>query len=83
MKNKANSYIYQILFIAFIVGSALFTSCKSTKTAETRTAEDYFAEGMKLFKNEDYLEAQKIFDIVKLQYSASQLPVMMTPARTH
>jgi len=36
------------------------------------TAEDLFNKGIKYYKDEDYLEARKVFDALKLQYPASQ-----------
>lgn len=36
------------------------------------TAENLFEKGKEYFADEDYLESQKMFDLIKLQYPASQ-----------
>ncbi|MBX3044105.1 MAG: outer membrane protein assembly factor BamD [Candidatus Kapabacteria bacterium] len=47
-------------------------SCGGMKTPENLNAEQVFNDGVKLFENGDYLEAKQYFDIIKLQYPASQ-----------
>lgn len=46
--------------------------CSTSKLPETRSPEEIFNQGMKYFKNEDYKEAKMMFDVIKLQYPASQ-----------
>lgn len=49
------------------------TGCGSSEGAShVRSADDIYAEGVEEFNSGDYLEAQKLFDIIKLQYPASQ-----------
>ena len=61
------------LFFSVIIASAIFfTGCGSTKQKEVKTAEETFNEAMVLFNDEDYLEAEKLFELIRLQYSASQ-----------
>lgn len=66
-------YIFLLLF-AFSICIAIFSliSCKSPEVTRGGTsAEDIFNKAMAYYKDEDYYEAQKYFDILKLQYPAS------------
>jgi outer membrane protein assembly factor BamD len=63
---------YILIFAVSLLNTWLLSSCASNKQAEPKTAEEYFKEGMELFNKEDYLEAEHIFDLIKLQYPASQ-----------
>lgn len=66
----ARKSILVILFLTALVGN---TGCGSSEGAgHVRTADDVYAEGVEEFNGGDYLEAQKLFDIIKLQYPASQ-----------
>jgi outer membrane protein assembly factor BamD len=56
----------------FGIGSFIFISCTSTKSHEPKTAEQVFNEAMALFNKEDYQEAEKLFETIRLQYPASQ-----------
>ncbi|TAL69170.1 MAG: outer membrane protein assembly factor BamD [Bacteroidetes bacterium] len=61
------------LYLSIVVGtSILFFGCSSTKQHDVKSAEETFNEAMELFKDEDYLEAEKLFELIRLQYSASQ-----------
>lgn len=61
---------YLIIFVVFsFIG---LNSCGGTKTPENISAEQVFTKGMELFENEEYLESKQYFDIIKLQYPASQ-----------
>jgi outer membrane protein assembly factor BamD len=59
--------ILLILSFTFIL-----ISCGGNKTPENVSAEQVFKKGMELFEQGDYLEAKQYFDIIKLQYPASQ-----------
>lgn len=61
-----------ILIAAFLGLIILSTSCKSVKDAETRNVEDIYKSALELYTDEDYLEAKNLFDLIKLQYPASQ-----------
>ncbi len=50
----------------------LFASCSGLKNFEPKNAEEAFNEGIRLFNEEDYIEAQTLFDMIKLQYPASE-----------
>ncbi len=59
--------------LLFVIVGLIAISCSSVEENKvTLTAEDLFNKGMELYKDENYLEAQKIFDALKLQYPASQ-----------
>ncbi len=60
--------ILTIILFSTIIG---LSSCSSTKTEIPTTAEGVYNEGLMLFKKEKWTEAQKMFDIVKLQYPAT------------
>lgn len=59
-----------ILFV--IIAAIVFISCSSSKDYNTMDVEQLFNAGMKNFQKEDWLEAQNIFDLVKLQHPSSQ-----------
>jgi outer membrane protein assembly factor BamD len=62
-----------IIIISLATAIALlFSSCNTSKRAERmQSAASVFEEGKKLFDDEDWLEAQKLFDLILLQYPAS------------
>ncbi len=49
-----------------------FLSCSSTKQTEIKSAEDLFELGKTNFEKGNYDEANKYFDLLKLQYPASE-----------
>ncbi len=60
-----------ILPCLFLLLAAL-SGCGSSAASEAaRTPESVFGEGLAAFNDNDYLEAQKLFDVIKLQYPAS------------
>ncbi len=61
-----------VLYSFFVFSALLAISCSSTKQKEEQTAETVFNKAMEFFKKEDWLEANQNFDIIKLQYPASQ-----------
>lgn len=63
----------RIFLIASTLSIAIVIfSCSSSKITEIKTAEEMFKRGIELFNDNDLLEASKVFDIIKLQYPASQ-----------
>ncbi len=58
--------------IFFIFFSILVANCGGTKTPENISAEQVYNKGLELFHQGEYLEAKSYFDIIKLQYPASQ-----------
>lgn len=63
--NKYSKYIFILIGLVLI-------SCGSNKIPTNINAEQVFNSGMELFEDGEYLEAQKYFDIITLQYPASQ-----------
>ena len=57
-----------------LISTSLVSSCSSTKSTEKKiqTAETTYLDAMEAFNDEDYLSAMKYFEIIKLQYPASQ-----------
>jgi len=62
--------IRKALAICFFIFGIL--SCASTDKEELKTAEGIFNKAMALFNDEEYLEAKTTFDLIRLQYPASQ-----------
>ncbi len=60
-----------VLLSAIVFSSVWAMSCSSTKNDIPQTAEAVFNEGLMRFKDESFMEAQKLFDVIKLQYPAS------------
>ncbi len=56
----------------FIVSIILVYSCSSTKDASPKTADSVFEKAIERFKKEDWEQATQLFDVIKLQYPASQ-----------
>lgn len=56
----------------FILSIILVYSCSSTKDASPKTADDVFTKAIERFKKEDWEQATQLFDVIKLQYPASQ-----------
>jgi TolA-binding protein len=51
----------------------LFSSCSGVKTAgEIMDAETAYNAGVKAFLDEDYFEAQRLFDVIRLQFPTTQ-----------
>ncbi|MBI5475162.1 MAG: outer membrane protein assembly factor BamD [Ignavibacteriales bacterium] len=68
MINKFNI----VLLLTFaIYASLLLSACSSSNALKQITAEERFEMGKKLFDDEDYLEAIKEFEIVKIQFPGS------------
>ncbi len=62
-----------MLLSALAVFGLLLTSCSGTETVEgKRTVDEIFADAKKLYEENDWNEAIAQFDIIKLQYPASQ-----------
>jgi len=64
MKLKLIAYSF---FLAIIL-----ISCKSTDKFESRDPESVFNKAVELFNKEDYLESRNLFEMIKLQYSATE-----------
>lgn len=59
------------VIIAFV--AAVLAGCTAGKELSLDTAQDRFRYGMQLYRSEDYLEAVKQFDLIRLQYPGSTI----------
>lgn len=59
-------YFYIVIIIFALV------SCKTTDNIETRDPEIVFKKAVELYEKEEYLEARNLFEMIKLQYSATE-----------
>lgn len=67
--------MYKLIFCCVLCAAILgMTACSSTPSSQrpTRTVDDLFAEAMEAYTNNNFLEAQALFDVIKLQHSISQ-----------
>jgi outer membrane protein assembly factor BamD len=59
--------------LTFILVTAILNSCSGVKQAgEIKDAETAYTAGIEAFKNEDYFEAQRLFDVIRLQFPTTQ-----------
>ncbi|MFA7325261.1 MAG: outer membrane protein assembly factor BamD [Candidatus Kapaibacterium sp.] len=58
--------------LIIILSLALLTACGSGLDTRNMTAENLFQQGKDYFEDNENIEAQKMFDLIKLQYPASQ-----------
>lgn len=58
--------------LILILSITFFAACSSGLDTRNMTAENLFHKGKEYFADDDNLEAQKMFDLIKLQYPASQ-----------
>lgn len=63
---------FKLFLLGTLVIAFLLESCGSAGTQVPKTALEVFEKGVELYKDEDYIEARKLFDVIKLQYPASQ-----------
>lgn len=62
------SFCFSAIFLIWVG----LGSCSSTKPSEIRSADDLFKLAKEKYEKEDYEDASKLFDLLKLQYPASQ-----------
>ncbi|MDZ4744654.1 MAG: outer membrane protein assembly factor BamD [bacterium] len=61
-----------IRILAVLLSVVFLMACSSSEqAAKQRSVEETYAEAMAELKDEDWLEAQALFDIIKLQYPSS------------
>lgn len=58
--------------LILILSITFFAACSGGLDTRNMTAENLFHKGKEYFADDDNLEAQKMFDLIKLQYPASQ-----------
>lgn len=63
--------INRILVSVVALCTVVLLSCSSTNKEVPQTAEEVFNEALMRFKDKSFMEAQKLFDVIKLQYPAS------------
>jgi len=62
----------KILLLNVILCSIIIASCGGTKLPDSTNPEEIFNAGLKFLEDEDYLEAKQMFELIILQYPASQ-----------
>lgn len=55
-----------------IISLAVMCACSSSIDTRNMTAENLYQTGKQLLEEDNYLESQKMFDLIKLQFPASQ-----------
>lgn len=61
------------VFYMLCIGCGLLISCSGVKTTgEIQNAESAYTAGVKAFNDEDYFEAQRLFDVIRLQFPTTQ-----------
>lgn len=66
MKKSALLLLGSVFVLIFAFG------CKSSDAPESRNVEKLYQDATELFQKGEYLESKKLFDLIKLQYPASQ-----------
>lgn len=67
------SIIQKLFRFLFAVSLVLITiACSSIDQDIPTSAQDAYDKGMKYYNDEDYLEAKRLFEVIKLQYPASE-----------
>ncbi|MFM8281851.1 MAG: outer membrane protein assembly factor BamD [Bacteroidota bacterium] len=70
IKSNRSAYLLTALYCSVML---LLTSCSGVKTAgEIMDAETAYNAGVKAFLDEDYFEAQRLFDVIRLQFPTTQ-----------
>lgn len=61
------------MYLLFVFLALIIASCSSPDTVEgKKSVDEIYAEAIKLYQGDDWTEALSKFDIIKLQYPASQ-----------
>lgn len=58
--------------VILLISLSIITACSSSLDTRNMTAENLFQKGKEYFADNENLDAQKMFDLIKLQYPASQ-----------
>ena len=67
---KMKKYIFNILIFIFV--GLIVISCKSSDSIKPKNAQEMYKVAMEKFQDEDWEEANQLFEVIKLQYAASQ-----------
>lgn len=65
--------ITRLLLITLLLCITLVASCTSVYDATNKSPEEIYARALSEFKSNDLYEAQRLFDIIRLQYPTSPL----------
>ena len=60
------------IFPVALILSAILISCGSSGKPENRSADQVFNDGLEYFNDEEYQEAKQYFELIRLQYPASE-----------
>ncbi|MBI5214250.1 MAG: outer membrane protein assembly factor BamD [Ignavibacteriae bacterium] len=63
----------KIIYVFIFLISIFFLGCSSSDLTKNMTAEERFEIGKQLFDEEDYFEAKKEFELIKLQFPGSSV----------
>ncbi|MGE5479522.1 MAG: outer membrane protein assembly factor BamD [Chloroflexota bacterium] len=64
--------LFRIKALLLILTALTIASCSSAKNEENRSVDKVFQDAVEKFNKDELLEAQSDFDIIKIQYPASQ-----------
>ncbi|MFH1050292.1 MAG: outer membrane protein assembly factor BamD [bacterium] len=67
---KRKNYFHTVFVLTIV--SLGFYACSSSDKTELKSAEGIYNKAMALFNDKEYLEAKTTFDLIRLQYPASQ-----------
>lgn len=67
---KIKKYIYYLSI--FVFTGFIIISCKSSDNIKPQNAKEMYDLAMKKFQDEDWEDANQLFEVIKLQYAASQ-----------
>ncbi len=70
--NKLHDLLSVKIIIGLTVMLAILSSCGSSKSTRPQNAKEVYEQAIKFFEDKDYMEAKKLFEVIKLQYPASQ-----------
>ncbi len=59
-------------YLLAAMAAAILLSCSSAGDYNTMDVDELYKAGMERYHDEDWLEAQKVFDLIKLQHPSSQ-----------
>lgn len=71
-QRRLHVHFMSFIFVFFACSSLLTIGCSSAKKAIKQTDEEIFNDGKSAFEDENYLEAVRQFDVIKLQFPASK-----------
>ncbi len=72
LSNKLHGLFSLIIITGFAAMLILLSSCGSAKTTKPNSEEEVYKAAIGYFEEEDYMEAKKLFEVIKLQYPAGQ-----------